>query len=124
MRGRRGASLVEFVFVIGIWGSVVSAFLLCCRLKMAQQEALSVASWAAQLESSGLVEPHFVSAAFADYFSKEKMKGVSWSWRHGRFTGTTASRFYRLMAAEVEARFYFSPLVVREHVVIQEASEL
>lgn len=115
---------MEFVFVIGIWGSLLSAFLLCCRLKMAQQEALSVAGWAAELESSGLVEPRYVSAALADYFSKEKMNGVLWTWSHGRFTGTPSARFYRLMAAEVEARFTFSPLVVKEHVVIQEASEL
>lgn len=123
-RYKRAGSLVEFVLVVLMWSVLLSAFVQCCRLKLAQQKALSAAHWAAQLQSTGLVRSGNIDAALNDFFSMEPVNGVQWSWIRDRFDETAASRFYRLLRVQIQAQFSFSPLVVKEQMVIQEASEL
>ncbi len=125
IRPQRGSAAVELVFLTGLWVTLVSGFLICCRLGLTQQRAHSAARMGAMLFSCGLVERSIAEAEIQRLLIQFKQRNsVDWSFSSGRFTGSAASRFYRLVGTEVQARFSFSPLVVREKVVLQEASEL
>ena len=123
MKQNRGQAMVELVLGMILCVPLLLGGIRLCRTIFLKGDLHAAARLGAFLTSLGLVSDHTVQSEMSDYLTHlKRTHGLPVRTEVARFRGTSASRFYNLHVARVEAALgaSFAGLPsVRESVVVQ-----